>query len=100
ARDRQLFRNITVCGAGGFSSAVGEMGEDTGAEVHLDRAPLKYGGLKPWEIFLSESQERMVLSVPPEHIDELLDLCGREDVQATVIGTFTDDKRLTITYRG
>ncbi len=100
ARDRQLFRNITDCGAGGFSSAVGEMGEDTGAEVHLDRAPLKYGGLKPWEIFLSESQERMVLSVPPEHIDELLDLCGREDVQATVIGTFTDDKRLTITYRG
>ncbi len=79
ARDRQLFRNITDCGAGGFSSAVGEMGEDTGAEVHLDRAPLKYGGLKPWEIFLSESQERMVLSVPPEHIDELLDLCGRED---------------------
>jgi phosphoribosylformylglycinamidine synthase II len=100
ARDLKLFRNITDCGAGGFSSAIGEMGSDTGAEVHLDRAPLKYGGLKPWEIFLSESQERMVLSVPPEHIDELLDLCSREDVQASVIGTFTDDKRLHVTYRG
>lgn len=100
ARDRYLFRNITDCGAGGFSSAIGEMGEDTGAEVHLERAPLKYGGLKPWEIFLSESQERMILAVPPEHIDELLELCSREDVQATVIGEFTDDQRLNVTYRG
>ena len=99
ARDCGLFRNITDCGAGGFSSAIGEMGADTGALVNLDSAPLKYGGLKPWEIFVSESQERMVLAVPPEHIDALISLCGREDVQATVIGSFTDDGRLQVTYR-
>ncbi|MBT5873718.1 MAG: phosphoribosylformylglycinamidine synthase, partial [Candidatus Latescibacteria bacterium] len=100
ARDLSLFSSITDCGAGGFSSAIGEMGEDTGAVVYLEKAPLKYGGLKPWEIFLSESQERMVLSVPPSHIDALLDLCLREDVEATVIGEFTGDHRLTVTYRG
>lgn len=100
ARDSGLFRNITDCGAGGFSSAIGEMGADTGAVVNLDSAPLKYGGLKPWEIFVSESQERMVLAVPPERIDALISLCGQEDVQATVIGSFTDDGRLQVTYRG
>lgn len=100
ARDLSLFSSITDCGAGGFSSAIGEMGEGTGAIVYLEKAPLKYGGLKPWEIFLSESQERMVLSVPPAHIEALLNLCAREDVEATVIGEFTDDNRLTVTYRG
>ncbi len=99
ARDRGLYRNITDCGAGGFSSAIGEMGEDTGAEVHLEKAPLKYGGLKPWEIFLSESQERMILAVPPEHIESLRDLCASEDVEATVIGEFTGDRRLRVTHR-
>ena len=100
ARDLGLFSNITDCGAGGFSSAIGEMGQDTGAVVYLERAPLKYGGLNPWEIFLSESQERMILAVPPENIDTLLDLCAREDVLATVIGEFTDNHRLHVTYRG
>jgi len=100
ARDQNLFRNITDCGAGGFSSAIGEMGRDTGAVVYLERAPLKYGGLKPWEIFLSESQERMVLAVPPENLDALVELCRREDVQATVIGEFTKDQRLRVTWRG
>ena len=99
ARDRRLYRNITDCGAGGFSSAIGEMGEDTGAEVHLEKAPLKYGGLKPWEIFLSESQERMILAVPPEHIDALRDLCASEDVEASVIGKFTGDRRLRVTHK-
>ncbi len=99
ARDRRLYRNITDCGAGGFSSAIGEMGRDTGAEVHLEKAPLKYGGLKPWEIFLSESQERMILAVPPDRIDALRDLCASEDVEASVIGAFTDDGRLRVTYR-
>lgn len=100
ARDRGLFKNITDCGAGGFSSAIGEMGRDTGAIVYLERVPLKYGGLNPWEIFLSESQERMVLAVPPGQIDALLALCADEDVQATVIGEFTDTRRLEVTYRG
>ena len=99
ARDQALFSNITDCGAGGFSSAIGEMGEDTGAVVYLERAPLKYGGLTPWEIFLSESHERMVLSVPCDKSDALLELCAREDVQATVIGEFTNDRRLRVTYR-
>ena len=99
ARDRLLYRNITDCGAGGFSSAIGEMGQDTGAEVHLEQAPLKYGGLKPWEIFLSESQERMILAVPPDRIEALRDLCASEDVEASVIGAFTGDGRLRVTYR-
>ena len=99
ARDLGLYRSITDCGAGGFSSAVGEMGEDTGARVQLDRAPLKYEGLEPWEIWLSEAQERMVLSVPPEHEEALLALAAAEDVEATVLGEFTDTGRLEV-YHG
>lgn len=99
ARDLMLYRNITDCGAGGFSSAIGEMGEETGVEVHLEKAPLKYGGLKPWEIFLSESQERMILAVPPDRIEALKKLCLSEDVEATVIGSFTADRRLKVTYK-
>ena len=70
ARDRGLYHAITDCGAGGFSSAVGEMGEEIGAEVWLDRVPLKYDGLSYTEIWISEAQERMVLAVPPEQWDE------------------------------
>jgi len=99
ARDLKLYRNITDCGAGGFSSAIGEMGRENGAEVHLEKAPLKYGGLRPWEIFLSESQERMILAVPPENIENLVKLCESEDVEASVIGKFTNDKRLRVTYK-
>ena len=99
ARDRKLYRNITDCGAGGFSSAIGEMGQATGAEVHLDKAPLKYGGLKPWEIFLSESQERMILAVPPEHMEALGALCAEEDVEVSEIGRFTGDGRLRVTHK-
>lgn len=98
ARDARLYRAITDCGAGGFSSAVGEMGEETGAHVRLETIPLKYAGLQPWEIWLSEAQERMVLAVPPEHVAALLALCAAEDVEATVIGHFTDDQRLLVTY--
>ncbi len=100
ARDRNLYRSITDCGAGGFSSAVGEMGEDTGAEVHLERVPLKYEGLAPWEIWLSEAQERMVLAVPPENLDELMEICEAEMVEATVLGSFTDTHRLQVFYDG
>ena len=100
ARDRHLFRSITDCGAGGFSSAVGEMGEPLGAEVDLDRAPLKYEGLSYTEIWISEAQERMVLAVPPEHWDELKALCDSELVEATVLGTFVNTRRLTLRYNG
>jgi phosphoribosylformylglycinamidine synthase len=99
ARDRQLYHAITDCGAGGFSSAVGEMGEKSGVRVELTAAPLKYQGLKPWEIWLSEAQERMVLAVPPDKLDELLEICAIEEVEASILGTFTDDKRLTVLYQ-
>ena len=83
ARDRGLFHAITDCGAGGFSSAVGEMGEKLGAVVDLDQAPLKYEGLSYTEIWISEAQERMVLAVPPENWPSLQALCAGEDVEAT-----------------
>lgn len=98
ARDRGLYNAITDCGAGGFSSAVGEMGEKIGARVELTKAPLKYQGLAPWEIWLSEAQERMVLAVPPAHLDELLEICAIEEVEASILGTFTGDRRLVLTY--
>lgn len=103
ARDHQrgcLFSAITDCGAGGLSSAVGEMGERTGASVNLERVPLKYEGLRYDEIWISEAQERMVLAVPPASLDTLLALFAAEDVEATVIGQFTDDHALTVRYNG
>ncbi len=98
ARDLGLYTAITDCGAGGFSSAVGEMGEDIGAEVWLDRVPLKYDGLSYTEIWISEAQERMVLSVPPEHWQDFADLCAAESVEATIIGKFTPTGRLELHY--
>ena len=83
-----MYSAITDCGAGGFSSAIGEMGEKTGARVDLDRAPLKYQGLKYHEIWISESQERMVLSVPPQNMEALLKIFADENVEATVLGEF------------
>jgi phosphoribosylformylglycinamidine synthase subunit PurSL len=100
ARDRGLYSAITDCGAGGLSSAVGEMGAECGATVELEDVPLKYAGLQPWEIWLSEAQERMVLAVPQEKLAALLALCAGEDVEATAIGRFTDTGRLLVTYRG
>jgi len=100
ARDRGLYTAITDCGAGGFSSAVGEMGEDIGAEVELEKAPLKYAGLSYTEIWISEAQERMVLSVPPDCWKELAALCAAENVEATVLGTFAPTGRLHLKYEG
>jgi phosphoribosylformylglycinamidine synthase subunit PurSL len=97
-RDRGLYTAITDCGAGGFSSAVGEMGEEIGAEVWLDRAPVKYAGLSYTEIWISEAQERMVLSVPPKFWEELHDFCAAEGVEATVIGKFVPTGRLVLKY--
>jgi phosphoribosylformylglycinamidine synthase II len=99
ARDQRLFCRITDCGGGGLSSAVGEMAAETGVRVYLDRVPLKYAGLSYSEIWISESQERMVLAVPPECVDELLALFDDEGTESTVIGEFTDDKRLKLFYR-
>ena len=100
ARDARLYSAITDCGAGGLSSAVGEMGEHTGAAVQLEHVPLKYAGLQPWEIWLSEAQERMVLAVPPQNLARFLALCASEEVEASPIGSFTDDQILRVTHQG
>jgi len=101
SRDRGLFSGLTDCGAGGLSSAIGEMGEKTGAFVELGKVPLKYAGLRYDEIWISEAQERMVLSVPQEKVKELLSLSKAEDVETTVIGTFgTEKKELILDYNG
>ncbi len=100
ARDRGLYVRITDCGGGGLSSAVGEMAAETGVRVYLDRIPLKYAGLSYSEIWISESQERMVLAVPPDRVDELISLLSGEDVEATVIGEFTNDRCLKLFYAG
>jgi phosphoribosylformylglycinamidine synthase len=100
ARDRRLYNAVTDCGAGGFSSAVGEMGEKIGAEVYLERAPLKYEGLSYTEIWISEAQERMVLSVAEDKWPELDTLCRSENVEATVIGRFVPTGRLRLLYDG
>jgi phosphoribosylformylglycinamidine synthase len=100
ARDRGLYTAVTDCGAGGFSSAVGEMGEKIGAEVWLERAPVKYEGLSYTEIWISEAQERMVVSVPEAKWEELSALCESEGVEATVIGKFVPTGRLELKYNG
>ncbi|MDR4509232.1 MAG: phosphoribosylformylglycinamidine synthase subunit PurL [Candidatus Brocadiaceae bacterium] len=98
ARDKELYNCITDCGAGGLSSAIGEMGEKLGAIVHLEKVPLKYEGLTYTEIWISESQERMVLSVSPGKKEDILLLFKSENVEATVIGEFTNDRILRLLY--
>jgi phosphoribosylformylglycinamidine synthase len=100
ARDEHLYRAVTDCGAGGLSSAVGEMSAECGAEVDLETVPLKYPGLRPEEIWISEAQERMVLAVPPASIERLRAVFAAEDVDATVIGRFTQTGRLVLRYHG
>lgn len=104
ARDYQggcLYSAITDCGAGGFSSAVGEMGEQLGAEVHLDRAPTKYDGLTPTEVWISEAQERMVLSVPSDRIETLAAICDEYEVEWCDLGTFgTPGRELVLHFGG
>jgi phosphoribosylformylglycinamidine synthase II len=99
ARDRGLYRAITDNGAGGLSSSVGETATlSGGCELDLKAAPLKYPGLNPWEILISESQERMTLAVDPAKIDEFLKLARKMDVEATVLGRYTDSGWFHIRY--
>lgn len=100
ARDLGLYTDITDCGAGGLSSAVGEMAAKIGADVELQNVRLKYPGLAPWEIWLSEAQERMVLAVPPENISALHELCDTFDTGLTDIGIFTGNQRLVVRFEG
>ncbi len=101
-RDLELASSITDLGGGGLSSAVGETAHKfgCGAVVELDRVPLKYPDIAPWEIYISESQERMLLTVKEENVDRVLEVFGIEDVEATVIGRLTDDEKLRIHYKG
>ncbi len=99
ARDERLYHAITDCGAGGLASAVGEMGQHLGAHVRLESVPLKYPGLRPWEIWLSEAQERMVLAVPPEHWPRLQAICDGQDIEAVHIGEFTSTGQLHLVYQ-
>jgi phosphoribosylformylglycinamidine synthase len=98
ARDLNLYTAITDCGAGGLSSAIGELGSECGARVNLEKVSLKYEGLKPWEIWISEAQERMVMSVPKKNKEEIEKIFLSEDVDATFVGEFTNDKMLTVMY--
>lgn len=100
ARDLGLYNDITDCGAGGLSSAAGEMASVIGADIELQNVRLKYPGLAPWEIWLSEAQERMVLAVAPEKLAALQDLCDTFDTELTDIGAITGDMRLVVRYGG
>jgi phosphoribosylformylglycinamidine synthase len=99
ARDKGLYNAITDNGAGGLSSSVGEMAEDCGGfDMDLAKAPLKYDGLKPWEILISEAQERMTVAVPPEKLDEFMELSRAMDVESTVLGSYNNEGRYFVRY--
>jgi phosphoribosylformylglycinamidine synthase len=99
ARDENLYSAMTDCGAGGFSSAVGEMASELGATVTLQNIKTKYAGLHPWELWLSEAQERMVIAVPKENVKRLEEICMGQDVELTVLGEFTNTGRLELYYQ-
>ncbi|MBI4806334.1 MAG: phosphoribosylformylglycinamidine synthase [Desulfovibrio sp.] len=101
ARDLGLYHAITDNGAGGLSSSVGEMANDSGgAELDLAKAPLKYDGLRPWEILLSEAQERMTVAVGPDQIERFMALAAEMDVEATALGRFTDSGQFKVSFAG
>ncbi len=100
ANDAGLYEAIADCGAGGLSGAVGEMGENLGVEVDLEKVPLKYAGLNYKEIWISEAQERMVIAVKPENLKAIKKIFDGENVESTVIGKFTSDKKLILRYNG
>ncbi len=98
-RDFGWYSAITDNGAGGLSSSVGEMAEGSGGfHLELEKVPLKYAGLSPWEIWISESQERMTFAVPPENTDKMIAFFAKRGVEATVIGTYTDSGRAKISW--
>jgi phosphoribosylformylglycinamidine synthase II len=99
ARDAGLYRTLTDNGAGGFSSSIGELAIlSGGCEIHLEQALLKYSGLAPWEILLSESQERMTLAVSEDKFSELQDLAQQHEVDLSCLGTFTDTGKFHVFY--
>ncbi len=101
-RDQELSSAVTDLGGGGMSSAVGETAEryGCGAIVDLDKVPLKYAGLAPWEIYISESQERMLITVPPENLEKVLAIFEKEEIEATAVGKLTKERRLQLRFAG
>ena len=97
-RDAGVISAQTDVGGGGYSAAIGELGENTGVRVHLDRVQLKFQGLAPWEIWLSESQERMVVAVHPDNLAEFMRICASCEAPADVLGEFTGDHQVTLLY--
>ena len=100
ANQAGLYEAVADCGAGGLSGAVGEMGKELGVEVDLEKVPLKYAGLNYTEIWISEAQERMVLAVKPENLKAITKIFDDENVESTVVGKFTGDKKLKLRYNG
>jgi phosphoribosylformylglycinamidine synthase subunit PurSL len=101
ARDMGFYNSITDNGAGGISCSIAEMAKECGGcDVELDKVPLKYPNLSPWEIWISESQERMTFSVPPEKVEAFIDLMARRGVEANDVGEFTDSGRCVVKYNG
>jgi len=99
ARDAQLYDAVTDNGAGGLSSSVGELAQlSGGCELYLDKCPLKYPGLDPWEILVSESQERMSFASPQENLEALKKLADKHDVELSIVGKFTSSKRFHVFY--
>lgn len=97
-RDKGLLRFVQDCGGGGYSSAIGEVAEKTGADIYLDKIPLKYPGLASWEIWISESQERMILIVDPKHVAQVQVICKNYNVGANILGKITNTKHLRLYY--
>ncbi|HEY4513084.1 MAG TPA: phosphoribosylformylglycinamidine synthase subunit PurL [Candidatus Paceibacterota bacterium] len=101
ARDMNLYNSITDDGAGGISCSVAEMAKECGgAKVDLEKVPLKYPGLRPWEIWISESQERMTLAVPKKKWKAFRELMQKRGVETTVIGEFTKSKNCVVYFKG
>ncbi len=99
ASQKDLIRTIQDCGAGGFSSAIGEMGEKLGVAVNLEKAPLKYQGLSPWEIWISESQERMIVAVSKKDLKKFIEVCKKYNTATTVLGYFDGSKKLKVYFK-
>ena len=98
-REKNLYSSITDNGAGGLSSSVGEMAKESGGFIiDLEKVPLKYKGLYPWEIWISESQERMTLAVNPKNVKKIISIFNKRGVEATSIGKFTKNKKAIVRY--
>ena len=98
ARDKKLIRAIQDCGGGGLSSAIGELGQNLGVNIQLKNATLKYQGLSPWEIWLSESQERMILAIPKTKLFQFKKTCEKYNVEISILGKFDNDKKLKVFF--